>query len=202
MKDEQTGTVWQQVSGKAVYGPLKGSRLTRIYVDELTYSQWQKENPGGRILKPDAQIASKDLYEKENWEDGIAKLPLVIHPSNELEPRTIVVGVQLGDVSKAYPLATLSAEKPILDRVGANKLFIVMAQDKKSLRVFDADQHELYAKTGTDKFVDSGTGSEWDFSGAAVNGPLAGNKLKEIQWLKDYWFDWKNYHPDTHVYKN
>lgn len=200
MKDEQTGTVWQQVSGKALFGPLKGSRLTRILVDELTYSQWQKENPDGRILKPDPQITSKDLYEKENWEDEIAKLPLVINPSTALQPRTIIVGVQIGDVSKAYPLSTLSPQKPILDRVGATRVFIAMAQDKKSVRVFDASEQELYAKAGSDKFVDSNTGSEWDFTGAAVNGPLAGKKLKEIQWLKDYWFDWKNYHPDTHVY--
>jgi uncharacterized protein DUF3179 len=200
MKDEQTGTVWQQVSGKAVFGPLKGLQLTRIFVDELTYSQWQKENPAGRVLKPDPEIASKDLYEKENWEDGIAKLPLVINPSNALQPRAIVVGVQIGDISKAYPLTALSADRPILDRVGASKIFIAMAQDKKSIRVFDASNHDLYAKPGFDKFVDAATGSEWDFTGIAVSGPVEGNRLREIQWLKDYWFDWKNYHPNTSIY--
>jgi hypothetical protein len=29
---------------------------------------------------------------------------------------------------------------------------------------------------------------------------LVGKQLKRIAVLKDYWFDWKLYHPDTSVY--
>ena len=44
------------------------------------------------------------------------------------------------------------------------------------------------------------TGTVWDFSGKALSGTLAGKQLKRIPVLKDYWFDWKIYHPDTAVY--
>ena len=35
MRDEQTGTYWQQISGKAVSGPLSGSQLPFVHSDEL-----------------------------------------------------------------------------------------------------------------------------------------------------------------------
>jgi hypothetical protein len=39
-----------------------------------------------------------------------------------------------------------------------------------------------------------------DFTGKGVSGPLAAKRLKKIMTLKDYWFDWNIYHPDTMVY--
>ena len=50
------------------------------------------------------------------------------------------------------------------------------------------------------RLVDAQTGSEWDFSGKAVSGPLAGRELRRVQTLKDFWFDWQLYHPQTRVY--
>jgi hypothetical protein len=50
--------------------------------------------------------------------------------------------------------------------------------------------------------VDTETGSEWDFTGAAVRGPLAGRRLERVPHLEDYWFDWKTYHPQTVLFAN
>jgi hypothetical protein len=33
-----------------------------------------------------------------------------------------------------------------------------------------------------------------------VSGDFAGTELARVLPLKDYWFDWKHYHPDTFVY--
>ena len=33
MTDEQTGSWWQQVTGEAVHGPLKGRRLDLVFHD-------------------------------------------------------------------------------------------------------------------------------------------------------------------------
>ncbi len=47
---------------------------------------------------------------------------------------------------------------------------------------------------------DGETGSEWDFSGTARSGPLAGKQLEKVRALKEYWFDWKTYNPQTGLY--
>jgi len=49
--------------------------------------------------------------------------------------------------------------------------------------------------------IDSTTASEWNFQGCAISGPEQGKCLERIPILKDYWFDWRNYHPDTTIYK-
>jgi hypothetical protein len=41
MRDEQTGTYWQQISGAAVSGPLAGRQLTLVPSDELTWALWK-----------------------------------------------------------------------------------------------------------------------------------------------------------------
>ena len=50
MRDEQTGTYWQQISGLAVWGPLAGRRLALVFADELTLALWKSEEPAGTVL--------------------------------------------------------------------------------------------------------------------------------------------------------
>jgi len=50
MEDEQTGTWWQQVTGEAIQGPLKGERLEPMPFDIVSFEIWSAENPEGRIM--------------------------------------------------------------------------------------------------------------------------------------------------------
>jgi len=52
------------------------------------------------------------------------------------------------------------------------------------------------------KLLDSATNSEWNFQGCAVSGPARGACLEPISFLKDYWFDWHNYHPGSSIYNH
>ena len=51
MRDEQTGSFWQQISGRAISGPLVGKSLRLIPSDELTLALWKSERPNGKLLK-------------------------------------------------------------------------------------------------------------------------------------------------------
>src|SRR5258708_13567694 len=51
MRDEETGTYWQQISGAAISGPLKGRQLTLVLSDELTLATWKSEEPEGTVLQ-------------------------------------------------------------------------------------------------------------------------------------------------------
>ena len=76
MRDEQTGSWWQQVSGKAIRGPLEGKRLTLVPHDELLFATWKSEQPKGRVLKTDPKIAREEDYEPADWEDRVGKYPV------------------------------------------------------------------------------------------------------------------------------
>jgi hypothetical protein len=206
IQDEETGTWWQQVSGEAVQGPLKGKRLTQVFHDELSFAIWKHEHPSGRVLRPDERVKQK--YEPANWEEDAAKQPVVtpVSPNDKLQPRALVAGIEINGKAVAFPQSTIEKQRLILHSVGATPLFILLGEDNKSVRAFEREVDgrtlEFFVKADATplQIVDAETGTTWNFRGKAINGQLVGKQLKRIAVLKDYWFDWKLYHPDTSVY--
>jgi hypothetical protein len=206
MQDDQTGSWWQQVTGEALHGPMKGRRLELVFHDEISFADWQGEHPRGRVLKPDDSAPWRKF--SENWEEETARLPVVtpVGKGEPLKPRDVVAGIRLEGRAKAYPLTALQHQNPVEDVVGGVPVIFVVGDDGRSVRTFDRrlDGREihLFKKPGATplRLVDAETGSEWTFAGEAVAGPLQGKKLGKVFVLKDYWFDWKAYNPSTEVY--
>lgn len=238
MRDKETGTWWQQITGKAVYGPLRGASLDLVPYDELSFAEWKSEVSNGRVL------ARLPKYVKEydsKWEPAVAKLPVVISfPGTELKSRDVVVGLELEGASRAYPWSAVVKQSPVMDHVAGRPVLVAVGPDGESFRVFvsqiDGKDAEFFlkgeesaannggagatpamagtsprtleaAKTSTASdpkswlLLDTITASEWNFQGCAVSGPAQGKCLQRVPALKDYWFDWRNYHPDTTIYK-
>jgi hypothetical protein len=213
MRDRETGTWWQQITGKAIYGPLQGAALVPVLSDELTFGEWRSESPSGWVLVPVAKYAKE--YDS-NWEPEVAKLPVVISfPGTELKSRDVVIGLTVNGAARAYPWEIFEKQSPVLDRVNGVPLLLVLGPDGKSFRVFvsriggqDAEfflqannQPDGAAEKKEWSLLDTRTGSQWNFQGCATAGPSAGKCLERIRALKDYWFDWRNYHPETTIYK-
>jgi len=206
MRDEQTGTFWQQISGRAVSGPLAGSQLELVYSDELTFRLWRAEAPSGTVLKPLSQDARE--YAEKDWDVRMQKARTVIDfPNSGLPSRELILGVQAFGAVRAYPIARILSAKLIEDRLGSEPIIVVLGPDNKSIRVFHARLHDsepapaFYRLNNQSTFMDSLTGSEWSFNGCAVNGKDRGTCLEPVWAIKDYWFDWRNYHPDTTIFR-
>jgi hypothetical protein len=246
MRDKETGTWWQQITGKAIYGPLRGATLDLVPSDELTFGEWKSEVSEGKVLD---EVPKYIKQYDSNWEPEIAKLPLVItFPGTELKSRDVVVGLQIDGPGRAYPWETMLKQSPIMDHVKGMPILVAVGPDKKSFRVFVArvngNEAEFFLKnspaadpsesksadsplqpngkasnapeprkTRSDGkpcaltqpaspwiLVDTATGSEWNFQGCAISGPAQGTCLEHIPALKDFWFDWRNYHPQTTLY--
>ena len=209
MRDEETGSWWQQVTGEAIYGPLKGQKLQPFFHDELTFALWKREQPHGRVLRPDEALARAGKYAPANWEERMTKVPVTTSATLDkaLDPRALVVGVSINNAARAYPFDALLKQSPVVDELGGVPILVLIGDDRKSVRVFDrrvdGRKLELLQKPNVTplRLVDAETASEWDFSGQALTGPLAGKQLQKIAMLNDYWFDWKTYHPDTSLFQ-
>jgi len=209
MRDEETGSWWQQVTGKAIQGPLKGQSLRPVFHDELSFALWKKEKPEGRVLRPNEQILQAGKYAPANWEERVAKMPVAtsVALDKAFEPRRLIIGLTVNGVSKAYPFDAVVKQSLILDDVGGVPIFLVLGDDKRSVRAFersvDGRKLEFLLKPNTSAFtmVDAETGSEWDFTGKGTSGQLSGRQLKKVSLLNDYWFDWVTYNPKTSIYE-
>ncbi len=206
MRDEETGTYWQQISGVAVAGPLAGQRLEIVHADELTFKLWKAEQPKGTVLADDAKFIAD--YAKRDWDVEMKKMPTVLnYAGNGRKPRDLMLGVQAGSASRAFPYEVVIKEKLIQDRVGAMPVLLVVGSDGESVRVFKrklagvVEPPEFYRLSDSDEFMDSTTGSKWNFQGCVESGKLAaGTCLERVDVIKDYWFDWRHYHPETTVF--
>ncbi len=213
MRDKETGTWWQQITGKAIYGPLRGAALELVLSDELTFGEWRSESSSGQVLAPVAKYTKE--YDS-NWEPDVAKLPVVISfPGTELKSRDVVIGLTIDGAARAYPWEVFAKQSPVLDRVSRTPLLLVLGPDGKSFRVFlariDGREAEFFLQDDSKSdapaggknwsLLDTTTASQWNFQGCATSGPAQGKCLARIPALKDYWFDWRNYHPDTTVYR-
>jgi hypothetical protein len=210
MRDKETGTWWQQITGKAIYGRLQGASLELVFSDELTFGEWKSEVSDGKVLAPVPKYVKE--YDS-NWEPEVAKLPVVISfPGTELKSRDVVVGLEIEGASRAYPWEKLVKQSPVVDRIRGVPLLLAIGPDGKSFRVFksriDGKAAEFFLKGETGDapkswtLLDTATASEWNFQGCAISGPSQGKCLDRFPALKDYWFDWRNYHPDTTIYKH
>ena len=204
LRDTTTGTIWQQSTGEGIFGELKGRHLTVIPSDELTFALWRTEWPEALVLKPDAA-----KYDPKDWEQNIAKTHAVIDTSSsDFDPHTLMLGITLGDQSKAFPVEQLLAAHMIEDHLNGQSLLLVVGPDDASIRVFTP---KLPGQTDAMHFVlmtdhpghltDGETGTIWNFAGCAIYGPLLGKCLPRVEAHKDYWFDWLNHHPNTIVFR-
>ncbi len=199
MRDEETGSFWQQISGQAISGPLRGKQLELVHSDELSFGLWRKENPGGTLLQGVAEFESQ--YAKKDWESKMQKTRTVLDTSKTgIAPRELMLGMVVEGQARAYPMKRLEEAKLIVDRLGQVGVLLVLGPDGKSVRAFASGTGEFY-RDATGEMMDAETGSRWDFRGCAVAGSAVGKCLRPLTVLKDYWFDWQQYHPETTVFR-
>ena len=200
MRDNETGSYWQQISGKAVAGPMRGQQLELVQSDELTFALWKKENPNGEVLRPVPAYEAK--YEGKDWEARLAKLPTVVNTSHTgVGGRELVIGVARNGESRAYPMSRILDLKLIQDIVGGGQVLLVVGPDQTSVRVFATRAMEDFYRKPDGTLIDAATGSEWNFKGCAVAGSAQGTCLQALPAIKDYWFDWLEYHRSSTVFK-
>jgi hypothetical protein len=208
MRDEETGTYWQQISGAAISGPLKGRQLTLVHSDELTLATWKSEQPQGTVLNDVPQFVSD--YASRDWDVRMRRAPTVLNfPEHGLKARDLMLGIQAFGASRAFLYDRVAQEKLVKDHVGSEPVLLVMGRDEQSVRAFRnriagvdgaADFYRISGQPGGALLMDAATGSQWNFQGCAISGKAKGACLEPIPMLKDYWFDWRNYNPQTTVY--
>lgn len=217
MRDEETGTYWQQISGVAIAGPLAGRRLQFVSSDELTFSLWKAEQPHDSVLN-DVKAYSR-YYARKDWDVRMKKAPTVLsYAEPGLAPRDLMLGIRAFGASRAFPYESVIKQKLVEDHVGSEPVMLVIGPDGQSVRAFrqkiggfestpdfyrvlDSDTKVPLSVTARAALLmDSATGSQWNFQGCAISGKLQGQCLERVEVTKDYWFDWRHYNRDTTVF--
>jgi len=122
MRDRETGTLWQQATGEALYGRLKGKTLEMLMYQQMRLEHWKKAHPD-TLIATESKTAPKGRIPKAMLRKMLkitehAMVRGLSDIGDELPLREKVFGVTLNGVSKAYPLSRLKHSPDTLDSVG------------------------------------------------------------------------------------
>jgi len=183
--DHTTGSVWSQVWGQAIAGPLKGTTLEMIPASIVPWGTWKANHP--HTL---AMLDGKDglFARQEPGRDGW------------------VIGITLGEFAKAYPYPTLAEQRVINDTVGPYPVVLYANPETRDVQVYlrqagDDVLNFAWDSTGG-RLVDVESGTEWDVTrGLAREGARQGEVLLQVPYLSSFDWAWLDFHPNSEFYE-
>ena len=230
MCDRDTQSVWLQVEGKAVKGPMTGSELKPGALLDTTWGQWKRRHPDTLVMSPDNEYKKfyrdKSYVEPRGYDrfpmpffersltridkrlpmfDKVLAVTLPATPvSLDAKPETKSVPAAL---HRAYPLAALKDAKGVLnDTFGAEPVVVALEPDTQTANAFSrlvegkTLTFETRESDGKPLLYDKETGTRWNIEGAGEAGPLMGKTLTRLNNHLSQWYGWVAYFPETSIY--
>jgi hypothetical protein len=221
MYDRATESLWTHFDGLAVAGVLTGRRLDPIPSPLIAWSDFKAAFPDAEVLDRNATGHQRDYGRNPyvGYDDPSAN-PFLFRGALDDRAQAMqrVVGVLLGDQSRAWTLDALSEGESTATNteVGGTPIVILWragqstaledatvdgGRDVGSVGAFSAkvDGATLTFVASEGRFVDEQTGSTWDITGTAVDGDLEGTRLEPVHHLDTFWFAWSTYQPGTEI---
>lgn len=200
LEDSSTKSWWQQATGKAIAGPLKGETLEEIPSRQASLFSWLLQHPTSGILQPDdayaPQYAILEPYGRSSFKGNIVQIDSATYKS-----KSLVVGVANKNSAKAYDWNKLSYIKVLEDSLPGTSVLITVENDNTSFHVWNREvndqvlQFEKINNAGAIRDVN--TSSVWNMNGECIEGELKGTKLTEIQSYQETRESWDNFHPGS-----
>ena len=205
MFDRQTNSLWTQVDGSVLRGAMKGAQLQPVPVVQTTWRAWKRMHPDTLVLKKERPIKGSPYadYFTDPSQFGISGNQ---KPDQRLPGKELVVTLRAGDDALAVPLTALR-KKPLLEtKLNGTPLAVVFNRGSNTARVFDRrlnGQTLEFVTVGRGKKVtlrDRQTGTRWSgLTGKAEQGELAGQQLRPVPHMVNFWWAWVAYNPHTRL---
>jgi hypothetical protein len=131
--DRQTHSLWSQLLGQAISGPLKGKRLTMLPLTHTSWANWRKAQPATQVLS--TNTGNVRPYRRDPY-DGYERTEELLFPvqfrAAGFHPKERVLGIKLDGRSKAYPFLELDKTSgEFVDRIGDQALTIRYERNAK-----------------------------------------------------------------------
>ncbi|MCH8310118.1 MAG: DUF3179 domain-containing protein [Chloroflexi bacterium] len=208
MYDHQTRTLWSQFMRKGVRGELAGTELEVIPVTQTTWQTWKELHPDTVVLDKGGRY-SRDSY-RGYYTSSRAGVLGARYNDDRLDGKALVLGVDIGGITKAYPFSALSDSPVVNDTVGGAHMLVYLDASSGTALAYDRRVNGTpltFRLEGEPNgiltiLVDEQTNSRWmAFTGAAIEGELKGQKLERALSHLSFWFAWKDWNPDTELYQ-
>jgi len=161
MRDRQTHSEWQQATGEAIAGPLKGKRL-EVLPFVITTCEWRAKYPKTLAMIPDPAFKDQNgrfggggafpggrgavppgVFDRPPMRVVTGEWSGAAHPEQwglkddpRLPLRERVMGISVDGGQKAYPLALLKGVAALNDHVGQTPVVLLHSAATDTTMVF------------------------------------------------------------------
>ena len=217
MYDRTTNSLWRQFTGEPVVGPLSDSGIKLPFFPVLltTWGGWAEEHPDTTVLSIETGVYPSTSYRPESNPTSIYyeyfNSPGTMFPvpdrSPALDTKDVVLGLNIGDAFKAYPVEALQEQRVVNDSLGGTDVVVVASPISQAARVYERRGRffVLSAEESTGgglltTLVDS-DGVSWQMTeDYLLSTADPSQKLARLPTHMSFWFGWYSFHPDTLVY--
>ena len=218
MWDRQTESWWQQLTGDAVVGELTGTKLEVLPSQTLSWTDFKQRYPDGDVLSRDTGH-SRD-YGSNPYEgfDNPDDQPFLLdrEADRRLPPKERVAAAFVRDDVAVVSFTRLERDRVVSAEVGGKPLVFLFkpgvrsaldagaindSKDVGTAAAFERrlDGQELELEPIGDDYRDRETGSTFDITGRATDGPLAGERLPQVRHDQQFWFALAAFLPDARI---
>lgn len=181
--DHETESVWSQVWGRAIEGPLKGTELELLTSSTVPWGTWKVQHPNTLLMTN--SLGGFRFGRRARFQPDY------------------VIGIQFGGFAKAYPYPVAAREQVINDGIGGRPVLVYVDPETHAVSTFFrlAGEQTLSFALKEGQLVDQETGSVWDaVRGLAISGPLRGTVLRSAPYVPAYHSAWRDFYPESEFY--
>ena len=137
--DRETDSVWSQLHGKAIIGPMEGEPLTVIPSVQATWTFWKERHPDTRVMVLPDVDGQPYYYRNRPTGQSSPKKPKMEHDLSVLG-----FGLAIGDEALWVPLEELHGlETPIAMTLGGQSIRLFHDTDAMTAWAEDTDGNLL-----------------------------------------------------------
>ena len=203
MYDRQTNSLWAQLLGEAVEGPLKGTELEFVPAVHTTWADWKATHPDTLAL---VKGYSGDYSGYRSYFDSPRAGVLGEFKNDDrLYIKEFVIGVEDQGQAVAFPFSVLNDQPVVNDQVGEMSILVVFNPDSGAGVVYNRQLEDGTILTfACQRGPDPGRRRErldleW-YVRTGDRGSPGGHAAGAGQKHASFWFGWKDWYLQTRVF--
>lgn len=189
MEDASTKSWWQQATGEAVTGPLKGKQLPEIYSTQTSLAAWIKLYPHTLIMQPNPEF--KDNYDTSlKYESGQSRKDLTGSNPNSGADKSWVVGLKRDGKTKYIDWNELNRKRIVQVQLNQSKVFVVLLNDNKSFFAYENPFGAVPKLIHNTLEIEADKRYTYQLNGQGISGS---QNLKPVKAYQEFLHSWKHF---------
>lgn len=204
MYDEGTLSLWSNLTGEPVVGPLvrRGLRLTQLPITVTTWSDWRTRHPETTVVS--LRTGHRRDYSPDAAYGRYFASPETMFPvwkkSPALPAKSWIYALRAGGRARAYPLEVLMRERVVNDRIGTLPIVLIADPESGAVRAYESEGRR-FAEGPHGDVVEPATGERWTVGEEGLRRSVGEPALARLTGHRAYWFGWYGFFPETEVYE-